>query len=238
MMEKNKTSTNPTKERKPAMNETLTRDNLRQFAKEINAQGIKDLQGFIVTGKTKEELQEACEDAVHEIFSSKQQGVYEGGLLTGAARAVWERLAAPHLQKAGKKKAEKPAEESRESCSFELVGERMSSALSDPSAEEPHETIEEVVAKVTATPKLPRVQQGTGGKTQRSKKGEAHRWLRERLERCQASLPTLIEEMKIRYPHLSDHSVKTFLYGARTPKFNKCGVPITMDKQTQIYTIG
>jgi hypothetical protein len=214
MMDKNKTSTNPNKERKSTMNETLTRDNLRVFAREMNSLGIKDVQGYILTGKTKEELLESCEDAVREVYIAKLEKVYENGFLVGAAKEVWAKLSQRHRIAPKKAPKEDAAPEKK--------------------------SIDQVAceAKAAAAPKPNKVGQGTGEKSQRSPKGAMWTWLRERLERCSASQEVLLTELAACFPHVTEHTLKVFLYGARdkTHGWNKSGIEIAYDAETKTFS--
>jgi hypothetical protein len=196
------------------MNEILTRDNLRVFAREMNSLGIKDVQGYIVTGKTKEELLESCEDAVREVYIAKLEKVYENGFMVGAAKEVWAKLSQRHRIAPKKAPREDAAPEKK--------------------------SIDQVAceAKAAAAPKPNKVEQGTGGKSQRSPKGAMWTWLRERLEACSATQTTLLSELSAYFPHVTEHTLKVFLYGARdkTHGWNKSGIEIAYDPETKTFS--
>jgi hypothetical protein len=196
------------------MNEILTRDNLRVFAREMNSLGIKDVQGYILTGKTKEELLESCEDAVREVYIAKLEKVYENGFLVGAAKEVWAKLSQRHRIAPKKAPKEDAAPEKK--------------------------SIDQVAceAKAAAAPKPNKVEQGTGGKSQRSPKGAMWTWLRERLEACSATQTTLLSELSACFPHVTGHTLKVFLYGARdkTHGWNKSGIEIGYDPETKTFS--
>jgi hypothetical protein len=63
-------------------------------------------------------------------------------------------------------------------------------------------------------------------------------WLRERLEACSATQSTLLSELSACFPHVTEHTLKVFLYGARdkTHGWNKSGIEIAYDPETKTFS--